>query len=202
MNVSPPRDPEATRQQILTVAAEEIWLKGFQNASLSVILERAGVSKGALYHHFKNKQELGYSVFDEVFTQQYLSKWQFDYADSDDPISELQQKFLCKTDEISECDLKKGCPVTNISLEMTGVDEGFRQKSIDMYQLVTDRIEKAISDACLRGFARNDIDPAAVALFLSATIQGMTAQAKYIQSVDLFKSSLEEIARYLETLRA
>ena len=56
----------STRQEILESAFQEIHRNGFQAASLTSILERTGVTKGALYHHFPNKQALGYAVLEEV----------------------------------------------------------------------------------------------------------------------------------------
>ena len=60
------RDPDGTRQKILAAAFEEIYRHGFQAASLDTIVERAGVTKGALYHHFVDKAALGRAVVDEV----------------------------------------------------------------------------------------------------------------------------------------
>ena len=54
--------PEKTRQDLLEAAFEEVWQNGFRAASLDAILVRVGVTKGALYHHFHNKLELGYGV--------------------------------------------------------------------------------------------------------------------------------------------
>ena len=56
------RDSEQTRQKILEVSADEIHKKGFTATSLSCILARCEISKGALYHHFANKMELGLSL--------------------------------------------------------------------------------------------------------------------------------------------
>ena len=52
------RDAEQTRQKILDISADEIHKKGFTATSLSCILKRCEISKGALYHHFANKIEL------------------------------------------------------------------------------------------------------------------------------------------------
>jgi len=60
------RAPEVTRQKLLSAAFEEIYRSGFQAASLDRILAKAGVTKGALYHHFIDKAALGYAVVDEV----------------------------------------------------------------------------------------------------------------------------------------
>src|SRR4030095_5203309 len=60
------RAPDATRQKLLYAAFEEMYRSGFQAASLDAILAKAGVTKGALYHHFPDKAALGYAVVDEV----------------------------------------------------------------------------------------------------------------------------------------
>ena len=62
---NPKRHADQTRNALIHAAFQEIWQLGFQAASLDAILERAGVTKGALYHHFPNKQALGYAVVDE-----------------------------------------------------------------------------------------------------------------------------------------
>jgi AcrR family transcriptional regulator len=51
-----------TRDKLLKAAFEEIYRRGFQAASLDTILAKAGVTKGALYHHFPDKGALGYAV--------------------------------------------------------------------------------------------------------------------------------------------
>lgn len=47
-----------TRQRILDVAQELFTEHGFANVSTSSISTAAGVTDGALFHHFKNKKEL------------------------------------------------------------------------------------------------------------------------------------------------
>jgi TetR/AcrR family transcriptional regulator, transcriptional repressor for nem operon len=50
-------------------------LSGFRSADVNAILAAAGVTKGALYHHFENKEALGYAVVDEVIASRTREKW-------------------------------------------------------------------------------------------------------------------------------
>jgi AcrR family transcriptional regulator len=59
---------ERTRTTILDAAAEVIEERGFAGASLSDILAKAGVTKGALYFHFSSKEELAQALVGEQFT--------------------------------------------------------------------------------------------------------------------------------------
>ncbi len=69
------RDPERTRVRLLQAAFREVYRSGFQSASLDTILAAAGVTKGALYYHFKSKKALGYAVVEEVIAPDVHGTW-------------------------------------------------------------------------------------------------------------------------------
>jgi AcrR family transcriptional regulator len=52
------RDPEARRQAILEAALAVFAEEGFAAAKLDDVADRAGVAKGTIYLHFKDKQDL------------------------------------------------------------------------------------------------------------------------------------------------
>lgn len=56
----------ATRGAILAAAAEEFAAASYHEASLSRILERSKVTKGALYFHFVSKESIALAVVDEM----------------------------------------------------------------------------------------------------------------------------------------
>lgn len=49
---------EKRMNDIVTAAVAEFLEKGYENASMQGIAQRAGLSKGGLYHHFSGKDEL------------------------------------------------------------------------------------------------------------------------------------------------
>lgn len=60
-------DANVTRQQLLNAGLNVFSEKGYAAAKLSEIAEEAGVTRGAIYWHFKNKKELFLALFkDEV----------------------------------------------------------------------------------------------------------------------------------------
>ena len=52
------KHPEQTVQRILTVAGKLFSEKGYDGTSMQDIVSALGMSKGAIYHHFKSKQEI------------------------------------------------------------------------------------------------------------------------------------------------
>ena len=55
--------PEQTVERILEVSTRLFLQKGYENTSLQdIINELEGLTKGAIYHHFKSKEEIFYAV--------------------------------------------------------------------------------------------------------------------------------------------
>lgn len=61
---NPAHDGRATdtRERIVQVAEQLYYAGGYERINLQVIADQIGVSKTALFHHFKNKQELFYAT--------------------------------------------------------------------------------------------------------------------------------------------
>jgi AcrR family transcriptional regulator len=56
---------EVTRRKIIEAAVELFNDVGYANAGLGDIVERAGMTKGALYHHFNSKEALAVAIINE-----------------------------------------------------------------------------------------------------------------------------------------
>lgn len=60
--------PEETINQILTVAFNLFMQKGYEQTSVQdIINELGGLTKGAIYHHFKTKEEIWQAVINHMF---------------------------------------------------------------------------------------------------------------------------------------
>jgi AcrR family transcriptional regulator len=57
-----------TRSTILKVALQLFFTDGYKDVSYQDLIEKTGLSKGAIYHHFKSKEDILVSVF-EFFLQ-------------------------------------------------------------------------------------------------------------------------------------
>jgi AcrR family transcriptional regulator len=57
---------EATRAALVAAARELFGADGFAATSTEEVVARAGVTKGALYHHFNGKEDLFRAVFEQV----------------------------------------------------------------------------------------------------------------------------------------
>lgn len=61
-----PEEAAATREALID-AAEQVFLeKGVSQATLADVATQAGMTRGAIYWHFKNKADLMYAMFERV----------------------------------------------------------------------------------------------------------------------------------------
>lgn len=200
MNRPLKRQPDLTRQTLLAAAFEEIHRSGFRAASLDAILETTGVTKGALYHHFGSKAELGYAVVEEVIKPFVEAGWK-PLLQAEDCVSVALS--LCKqlAQQRSERAIECGCPFNNLINEMSPVDEGFR---VRLQQILDDwraGLIQALKAGQLRDVVRKNVEPAAAAAFIIGSIEGCVGMAKAKQSREFMDAGMRGLMDYLEQLR-
>ena len=68
-------DPEAMRRRVLDAAAEAFQSRGYHSTSTHDIMRAAGVTGGALHHHFRSKKELAVAVIRERVARAVEQTW-------------------------------------------------------------------------------------------------------------------------------
>jgi TetR/AcrR family transcriptional regulator, transcriptional repressor for nem operon len=87
-----PRDGTATRERILDAAQRIVLERGFAATSVDAVLAQAPATKGAFFHHFPSKNDLGrallerYAAADERTLDDFMALAE---AESDDPAEQL-----------------------------------------------------------------------------------------------------------------
>jgi AcrR family transcriptional regulator len=197
------REPDITREKLLTAAFDEIYRRGFQAASLDSILTRAGVTKGALYHHFPDKRRLGFAVVDNVVRDLLLERWLGVLEQQPgDPLTAIQGMLKERTVRLTDHEVVLGCPLNNLAQEMSPLDERFRRRVSATYDRWIDGFSKVLKKGQSEGAIRRDLKPRDVAAFLVGAIEGSFGLAKSAQSEAMLRSNLEVLSRLLEGLRA
>src|SRR3954447_4848607 len=86
---------EATRRGLITAARKLFGEHGFAGTSVDEVVKAAGVTKGALYHHFRDKDDLFHAVVEQVKVDVTAaaaeSYFAFGDGDSDDPLRRVHR---------------------------------------------------------------------------------------------------------------
>lgn len=194
------KQPDITRDKILDAAYQEIYRHGFQAASLSNILAKTGLTKGALYHHFPNKNDLGFAVIEEVIREGFEVRMFAPLRESVDPIGTLTEIIRNKAESSTLETVSQGCALNNLMQEMSALDVDFKRCLNGILKTWQDTVTDAVKRAQKQGQVRKDIDCRAAALFVVSAFEGCIGIAKNQQSVKEFGLCLAQLETYVQGL--
>jgi TetR/AcrR family transcriptional regulator len=151
-------DPEK-QDRIINAAINEFAQKGYDNASTNEMVKEAGISKGLLFHYFKNKKQLFFFLFDycyNIVADEFYKK--VDLAESDffkrirqavqikmdlqtkypDILTFIQEAFMQDSPEIKdEFDKKKQeLNAVNIGIIYDGIDLTKFRDDVDVQKIL------------------------------------------------------------------
>lgn len=193
------RDPGRTRASLLQAAFTQMHRSGFRGSDLETILDQAGVTKGAMYHHFDNKEAMGYAVVDEVIGDLMRAKWQTPVHEAKNPIDALIG--IVRSTSFRPALLTHGCPLNNLAQEMSPLDEGFRRRTAKLFDDWRGAVATALRQGQKRGTVRKDVDANESAIFLIAAYEGYMSLVKCLHDAGALRAVQKTIVRYLESLR-
>lgn len=200
------RDPKRTRRKVLEAGYREFYQNGYQGGSLNRIVEAAGTTKGALFHHFSGKAELGYAVIDEFLAPAVQYWWIDPLLETNDPLPAIKgilDRFLKHIEQETPGTgfVNHGCPICNYAAEMAPLDEGFRLRLDTLYGSWREGLARALKRGQEAGTVHPDINPADEAAFLVACMAGTAATGKVGQEFELFRNCFRVADRHLDSLR-
>lgn len=129
------RDGKPTRDKILAESKALIYENGFAGTSIDLILDKAGITKGAFFYHFKTKAELALVLMNE-FAKADLSELER-VSSEIAGISESKKRLLAFVqtfiDMFSSLEEPPGCLYASVSNEQN-------QYSGEIKKIVSDTI--------------------------------------------------------------
>lgn len=191
------RDLERTRKEILDVAFWEIYRNGFQGVSVDQVVEKTKLTKGALYHQFPTKLELGYAVVDEVVRPLIQSRWILPLEQWENPIEGILSQMKKLIGGASTDQLKLGCPLNNLVQEMAPVDAGFRKRLQAALNYWIDELERLLLMGQKKGHLKKHVDCRRVATFVVMSHEGFYGLLKGLPDSQLFDAMYNSLEEYL-----
>ena len=177
----PPTDRKATtRNHILQSALTAFSEKGYHQTTMDDIVARSGLSKGALYWHFKSKQELFVALvewFMLQFSEQVLHAWEDDNISAADKLRAMVRVSLEGSEQL--------IPFFKVFLDFwaqTSDDEQLRQ----MFEQIIGTYEVQLAEIIEEGITSGEFRPVKEPQKLSLALFGM------LDALFLYKTLLGE----------
>jgi AcrR family transcriptional regulator len=171
------RDPQFTRSHIINVSADLFNTKGYKSTSLSDITAATGFTKGAIYKHFKNKEELEQAALNSLAKTMFTilgSKIQSapGYKEKMQVVFEFFERYLIDPPYAG------GCPLLNCAIEVDDQQSALRERTMKLLQNLKRSISQIMNNGLQHGQIKADIDVEHMTYVFIATLEGAIMMSK------------------------
>ncbi|MBI4241594.1 MAG: TetR family transcriptional regulator C-terminal domain-containing protein [Candidatus Rokubacteria bacterium] len=180
------------------MASRLISVKGYHCTSLDDVLRESGVGKGNFYYYFDSKEALGYAILERIakaFVERTLEPSFDDLARS--PLGRVHRFLDLILESQRERNCVGGCPMGNLASELSDVHEGFRQRLAQVFTLWRGRLSRALVEAQARGEISGRAEPARLAQFVVAALEGAILMAKVTKEIAVMEECVAELKAHL-----
>jgi TetR/AcrR family acrAB operon transcriptional repressor len=193
-----------TRNRILDAAEDIFHANGVSRTSLADVADRASVSRGAIYWHFKNKSDL----FDAMCERVRLPMEEMVAAAQDerqaDPLGQLRRTCLFVLEQvINNTHSRKVLGIVFHKCEYVEAAGPIVERQQEVFLRGRRHIEQSLRNAVAKGQLPSDLDTALAALMFQSQLDGLINAALFTpDGADLENHAERLIDAALETLRS
>lgn len=166
-----------TREHLMLAALETFYLKGVSRASLNEIAQNAGVTRGALYWHFKNKEDLFDALFHRLCDEARMHLENDLNNESADMRESMHASLLNMFQRMENDPVHyKFCNILFLKCEHTEQNQTIT-RIIHKYQTMWHELLSAVLAQCIKQKSLpENLDIPAAVLYLKASIDGLLYQ--------------------------
>lgn len=188
------------KTRLLDAALSVVRAKGYEATTVDDLCAAAGVTKGAFFHHFKSKEELGVAAADhwsQVTGALFEAASYHKHADPLDRVLgylDLRKELL--KGEVAEFTCLVGTMVQE-TFELSPAIRAACNESISNHAA---KLEADIAEAMRERGIGGGWTAQSLALHTQAVLQGAFILAKARNGADIAAASIDHLRRYLELL--
>jgi TetR/AcrR family transcriptional repressor of nem operon len=192
---------DLTRQRIIEKSMQLFSVKGYFNTSIADIVKETGLTKGGLYGHFRNKEEIWYAVYHECV--RIWKKVVFHgLKDISDPLERLNR--------LTENSLKNylgagvfegGCLFFNSLVDLAGQSPTMSNYVLEGFKGFTELLRRWLAEAHQQGLLQDGLDHRGIADFIVVALNGAAPLYAASQDPAVWQHTLSQLHFYIRSLR-
>ncbi|MDE3742028.1 TetR/AcrR family transcriptional regulator [Maribacter polysaccharolyticus] len=193
---------EHTRQSIINESFKLFYENGFRTTSVDKIMKATQLTKGAFYHHFKNKEELGLAVISQKLQKRVYESMIAPLYGPGSPMEILNTVFIGRLKTFTVYEKQHGCPTNNFINEIGDQELAYQNalkriveewKSALVYVLERGKTEGAIKES---------ICSKSVAVYLISAFEGIRGLRKIYDNDLILDEYIAGLSLYIDQIKA
>lgn len=190
------RTPRGARtiRRILDAAASSFGEQGFRGASMSAVAKAAGVSKGLLHYHFKDKDELLLEAQKAAFKRIHDSFTER-FEQGDVGMETALEALDALWESVRE--IRTWAPFLLETMSLTAQYGPIRRQLDTFYEEVMALLEDGVRRVFTADAERMTLPPERLAMIVRTTVHGLVVELAYARSPE----DLERLDQLYQDLR-
>ena len=188
------RDPEYTRGRILQKSGILFNTHGYKATSISDITGSTGFTKGAIYKHFRNKEDLERRALSEMAEVLY-GKMRAVIKPETTAGTKLRAMFRFFESYITDPPLKGGCPLMNAAIESDDASPVLKKEALKILVVLRKSIVTVLENGVRHKQIRPGINMNLYATLIIASLEGAIMMGKLQDN----NEDIRRIIKHLET---
>ena len=188
------RDPEYTRGRILQKSGILFNTHGYKATSISDITGSTGFTKGAIYKHFRNKEDLERRALSEMAEVLY-GKMRAVIKPETTAGAKLRAMFRFFESYITDPPLKGGCPLMNAAIESDDASPVLKKEALKILVVLRKSIVTVLENGVRHKQIRPGINTDLYATLIIASLEGAIMMGKLQDN----NEDIRRIIKHLET---
>ena len=190
-----------TQDLIINTSFELFYEKGYNATSIPDIMKETSLSKGAFYHHFKNKHEIGKKVIENIIRKRIKERFIEPLAELNRNIPELLlYVFTNRIKNYSEREKALGCPANNLVGEIGYTEQDFRVILKSLFEEWREALINAIEHGKNRREIKKDVNSSSVAISLICAFEGVRSVRKVYDDDKIFNEFMQSMGSFIKNL--
>lgn len=188
---------EKTRQKIIELASPIFLSHGYNGTSMSQLTEAIGMTKGAIYGNFKDKDELALAAFRYNFER--ISKAIGQSVDAQENACDKLLAFAgYYLKEFSEIMKRGGCPLLNAAIDSDHVFPPLKDAVEKALSRWFRYIRRIIKEGIKKGEIKPDTDAEAFASVFISLVEGSNMMSKVTGDMVHIKRNIDHMIRMID----
>ena len=190
-----------TKQNIIEKSMQLFSVKGYFNTSIANIAEATGLTKGGLYGHFRNKEDIWHAVYDEC-ARIWKSTVFNCVRDISNPLERIEKVIENSLrDYLGAGVFEGGCFLFNMLVELSGQSSAMNKQVLQGFNSFTELLHSWLEEADQKDMLKDGLNLYEVANFIVISING--AGPLYSSSKDsaVWQQTISQLHLHINYLR-
>lgn len=179
-----------SKEKILKAALRIFLEKGYDAASINDVVRESKFTKGGIYHHFPNKEQLFIETISFLFDE--FEKWENEIYSKSLSLKEILRIYFTSMSEVinfikkvAETDKLKEYNFYILMFEAFYKFPEIKQKHWETHKKNEDALIKILVDAQEKKIIQHDIDPRTFSFMVNAMVEGTMIYHLINENIDL-----------------